>query len=257
MDNRKKGEDEKQLTTDDIWFNGFSIVPYNRVQVKDYSWSPDGNNLIYCAKKGGLSNVWQVAANGLSAPQQISNNTDENVQFSCPLFAPDGKHIAYTSSAIKPSSDAKTTTNVCLLNGENTEIVFSSESVFKLIGWEQSGNNLLIAMPEDTSTAKPTKVRLVRISAGNNRTDLASVESAYFHNIQLSLDERRIAVATREDGKDNIRVISIAGGENSKITSNIDPTAYISGIAWSPDSKTIDYSKQKQERMILMIENFK
>lgn len=252
----KNGADERQLTTDGIWFDRYSLVPYNRLQVKDYSWSPDGNNLIYCAEKDGLWNVWHVAADGANAPQPITTNTDADVKFSCPLFAPDGKRIAYTSSTVKLSSGA-TTTNLCLLSGENTEIVFSSESVFKLIGWGQSGNNLLIAMSEKKPTAKPTKVGLVFISVGNNRTDLASIEAAYFNNIQLSPDGRRIAYAAHENGKDNIRVISSAGGENSKITTNVDPTTYISSIAWSPDSKAVYYSKQKKEKMILMIENFK
>ncbi len=253
----KNGADERQLTTEEIGFSGFSQIPYNLVQVKDYSWSPDSSSLIYCAQKNGLWNVWQVAADGTNAPQQISGNTDENVRLSSPIFAPDGKRIGYTSSVVKPSSNAKTIANVCLPNGENPEIFFSSESDFKLIGWDQSGNNLLIAMPEDKPTAKPAKVRLVLISAGNKGTDFALIESAYFYNIRLSPDGRRIAFAAHEDGKDNIRVISSTGGENTGITANMTPNAYISGISWSPDSKTIYYSKQKQEMMISMIENFK
>jgi Tol biopolymer transport system component len=232
-------------------------VPYNRVQVKDYSWSSDGITLIYCAKKDDLWNIWRIAADGANAPQQITNNTDANIKFSSPLFAPDGRRIAYLSSTIQPSADAKTTTKVCLLNGENSETVFLSESAYKLIGWEQSGNSLIIAMPEDKPTAKPTKVRLVRIFAGNNRTDLALIEAVYFHNIQLSPDGQKIAFATREDGKDNIRVVSIASGENVKITTNVDPSIYVSGITWSPAGNAVYYGKQKQVGLISMIENFK
>ncbi len=252
----KNGADEKQLTTEDIMFS-FSMLPYNRTQVKDYNWSPNGTSLIYCAKKNGFYNIWQVSADGANQPRQITNNTDPNIRFSSPLFAPDGKRIAYLSSAVKPSADAKTTTNLYLLNGENSEMIFSSESVFKLIGWEQNGNSLIIAMPEDKPDVKPSKVRLVRISAGNNRTDLASIEATYFHNIQLSSDGRRIAFATREDGKDNIRVITIARGGNVKITANADPKVYFSSITWSPDSKSVYYGKQKKVGIISMIENFK
>ncbi len=253
----RNGADERQLTTEGMWFAGYSVVPYNRVQVKDYSWSPDGNSLIYCAKKDGLWNVWQVAADGANRPQQITTNTDANIKFSSPLFAPDGKRIAYLSSAVKPSAESKTTTNLCLLNGENSEIVFSSASVFKLIGWEQSGKSLIIAMADDKPNVKPIKVRLVRISAGNNRTDLASIETAYYNNIQLSPGGLRIAFATREEGKDNIRVVSIVGGRSAKITANVDPNVYVSGIAWSPDGKSVFYSRQKQVGTISMIENFK
>ena len=112
-------------------------------------------------------------------------------------------------------------------------------------------------MLENKPTAKPTKVRLVRISAGVKQTDLALIETAYYNNIQLSPDRRRIAYATREDGKDNIRVVSIVGGRIAKITANVDPNVYVSGIAWSPDGNKVYYGKQKQVRLISMIENFK
>ncbi|MGC2234622.1 MAG: protein kinase [Pyrinomonadaceae bacterium] len=254
----RNGADERQLTTGGIWFPGFTLMPYNRAQVRDYSWSPDSASLIYCAKKDGLWNVFQIAADGASQPQRISDNTDENVWLSGPVFAPDGKRIAYTSSAVKASADGKKTTNLYLFSGGNSALLFSSESVFKLIGWEESGKNLLIAMPEDKIAAKPTKIKLILVSAaGNNQTDLASIEAAYFNNIQLSPDGRRIAFAAHEDGKDNIRIISSAGGEPGRAIVNVDPSVYISGIAWSPDGKAIYYSKQKTARTISMIENFK
>jgi eukaryotic-like serine/threonine-protein kinase len=253
----RNGADERQLTTEGLWFAGFSLVPYNRVQTKDYSWSPDGGSLIYCAKKDGLWNVWQVALTGDLMPRQISHNTDENVRFSGLFFAPDGKRIAYTASAVKTSSDAKKTINLYVSDGENTSMFFSSASVFKPLGWEKSGGNLLIAIAEDKSIAKPAKVRLSFISDGNNRTDLALIEAAYFQNIQLSPDGRRIAFAAREDGKDNIRIISVAGDENIKVTANLDPTTYLASLVWSPDGKTIYFSKQKQVGTISMIENFK
>lgn len=248
----RNGAGERKLTTGGISFQGYTQIPYNRLQVKDYGWSPDSRSLVYCAKKDGLWNVWQVSADGV--PRQISNNADENIRFSCPVFAPDGKRTAWTSSAVKASADGKKTTELYLFNGETSTAVFSSGSVFRLIGW--AGSNLLIAIP-DKPTAKPVKVLLSLVSAGNVPKDLASIDAGYFYNIQLSPDGRRIAFAEREDGKDNIGVISTTGGGNTKITTNVDPTTFIAGIAWSPDGKTIYFSKQKQMVTISMIENFK
>jgi len=248
---------EKQLTTKGIWFAGFSMMPYNRVLVKDYSWSPDGNSLIYCAKNDDVWNVWQVAADGLSQPQQISTNADKNLKFSSPLFSSDGEQIAFVSSPLKPQTDAKEMNSVHLLNKQKSEVIFSSESVVKLIGWKQSGNDLIIAMPDGKPTAKPTKVKLVQISAGNIRTDLALIDAAYFNNIQLSPDGERIAYAERENEKDTIRVISISSGVNAEITSNVASNIYVSGITWSPDSSAIYYTRQKKAGFISMIENFK
>jgi Tol biopolymer transport system component/DNA-binding winged helix-turn-helix (wHTH) protein len=248
---------ERQLTTKGIWFAGFSLMPYNRVQVKDYNWSPDGSSLIYSAKDNNLWNIWQVAADGLSEPQQISTNTEQNLIFSAPLFSTDGEQIAFVSSPLKPQTGTKQMSRVHLLSNQKSEVIFSSESFVKLIGWKQPGNNLIIAMVDGKPTAKPTGVKLVQISGGNVRTDLAFIDEAYSNNIQLSPNEQLIAYAVHAEAKDNIQVFSISSRKNTRITSNAETNIYVSGISWSPDSKTIYYGKQKKTVLISMIENFK
>ncbi|MGC2236593.1 MAG: winged helix-turn-helix domain-containing protein [Pyrinomonadaceae bacterium] len=254
----EKDGTEKQLTTKGIGVSGYSEMPYNLAQVKDYSWSPDGKSLIYCAKTDDLWNVWQTDADGLSEPTQISSNAEQNIKFSAPVFSPGGEQIAFVSSSPQSRNDLKKANDVYLLKEQKSEIVFSSGQVIKLIGWTQTGGSLIIAMLEDDKpAAKPAKVQLIQISGGNIKTDLASIDAAYFYNIQLSPDGKKIAYAAREDGKDNIRVISISGGASAKITSNTEPNIYISGITWSPDGSAIYYSKQKKTGLISMIENFK
>lgn len=248
----RNGDGELRLTTGGIWFPGHSEVPYNRAQVRDFTWSRDGASLIFCAVKDGLSNVWQAAGDGSRELRQISNNTDENTRLYSPIFSPDGTKAAWTSrppGAIHPK-------DLYLWDGENSALLFSPESTIKLIGW--SGNNLVVAaIPKDRSTADPGDILLMLVTAKNRTKDLASIGTAYFNNIQLSPDGRRIAFATREDEKDNIRIVSVAGGKSARITANIEPTTHISGLAWSPDGKTIYFGKQKSMSTIWMIENFK
>lgn len=253
----RNGAGERQLTTEDISFPGFSLVPYNRVQVKDYSWSPDGNSLIYAGKREGISNIWQAAADGSAAPRGISNNPDENVRLSSPIFGPDGKRIAWSSARLKVSPDGRRPTDLYLWDGKSAAVVFSSKSTAKLIGW--SGNNSLVVASTDSKLiAKPARVLFTLISTdGRPPRELASVEAAYFYNIQISPDGRRIAFSVREDGRDNIRSISLTGGAGSAITANTDPTTYISSLVWSSGSKTIYFGKQKQVGTISMIDNFK
>lgn len=251
----RNGEDERQLTEDEVGFSGFSQTPFNRVQVKDYSWSPDGGRLIYCAKKEGLWNIWEIPVDG-GKPRQVSNNTNPATTFSCPLFTPDGKRIAFTSGTGR-TADAKKITSLMLVDGEKAEDAFSSESAFRLIGRKQL-DGLVIAIPKDKPSAKPIKVKIALVSPGRSTVDIASIESAYFYNIRLSPDGERIAFVTRpEAGADGIRIISTSGGGNIRLTANTNPNEYISEIAWSPDSRTIYYGKQRQTRMISMIEHFK
>lgn len=251
----RNGDNERQLTTNEVGFSGFSQTPFNRVQVKDYSWSLDGRSLIYYAKEAGLWSIWEVSVDG-GTPRQVSKNTNSETTLSCPLFAPDGKRIAFISRS-EEKADAKRTTNLVLVEGEQTQDAFSSESAFKLIGWKQP-ESLVIAIPDDKPSAKPIKVKLVLVTPGRSTVDIASLDSVYFHNIRLSPDGQKIAVVTRpEAGADAIRIISTSGGGNIRMTANTNPNEYISEIAWSPDSRTIYYGKQRQTKMISMIENFK
>ena len=250
----RNGAGELQLTTGGVWFSGFSLMPYNRVQVKDFSWSPDGAGLIYCAKQNKLWNVWQVSVSGSGPPRQISDNNDENIRLYGPFFGPDGR-IAYSATTIQAPPDGKKTIELRVYDAGISRTLYSSRSVFKVLGW--SGGKILIAVSEDRSIAKPVKVGLGVVPEANKPLDLVSVEAAYFGNIQLSRDGRQVAYVSREDGKDNIRVLSVTGAEIGKLTANPDPTSYISGIAWSPDGKAIYFSKQKQVGTVSMIENFK
>lgn len=252
------GADEKRLTTDDIWFDGFNLAPYNLTQIADYSWSPDGQALIYSAKKSGSSNIWKTAADGSGVSQQISRNADPNLRLISPLFSPDGRRVAFVSNYIKTLPDQKNVWKI-QMTGEKTEVIFSSESLLKLIGWAQTGGDLIVAMREGGGNqTKPVRVRLLQISVdGVRQSEIATIESAYFNNLRLSPDKQKIAVATRQNGKDSLRVVSRANGQISQITENADPNVYLSEIVWSPDSKTIFYSKQSEVGLLSMIENFK
>jgi serine/threonine protein kinase/Tol biopolymer transport system component len=248
----RDGTDEQRLASD-IWFAGFTDVPYNRVQVKDFRWSSDGTSLLFCAKKDGFWNVWLAAADGRGI-KQISNNSDENMRLFSPAFAADGK-IAWTSLPEQPSPDGSIESALHLWNGESTEVLYSSKFVVKLVGWAE--NSLVIAEPDDMDTSEPVDVSLRMISTAKIKSDMAMVKEVYFNNIQLSPDGRRVALATREGGKDNIRTVSVPGGGSRLVRIDVDQTTYISGITWSPDGKTIYFSKQRGVGSISMIENFK
>jgi serine/threonine protein kinase/dipeptidyl aminopeptidase/acylaminoacyl peptidase len=251
----RTGANERQLTTEGVWFPGYTLMPYNRLQVKDYRWFPDGNSLIYSAKKDGVWNVFRAAADGSGAPVQISSNTDENVRLFNPVVEPNGKRIAWTSTPVADSSKGKKTTDLYLWDESGARVLFSSESITRLIGW--TGNNLVLAAVDGGPIAKPVKALLTMVSIDRRHRDLALVDAMYFNNIALSPDGRRIAFATREGGRDNIKIISAAGGGSAGITANNDPTIYVSGIAWSSDGAAVYFGKQKQVGMISVIENFK
>lgn len=251
------GADEKRLTDDDVWFDGFDMLPYNRAQTADYSWSPSGGEIIYCSKKQGIWNVWSVASDGTGAPRRITDNSNPNLKFVSPLHAPDGRRVAFTASGAN-AADGKNSWSLRITDGEKTDVVFSSASVLKLLGWTPDGSLIAAAREGGEYFAEPARVKLLQIVPGENAPRaIAAPEAVYFDNLRLSPDGQKIAAAARTDGRDNLQIIAVASGQIVTVTAHADPHLYLSGIVWAPDGKTVFFSKQQRVSLISMIENFK
>jgi Tol biopolymer transport system component/DNA-binding winged helix-turn-helix (wHTH) protein len=253
------GGEHKQLTRDGVIFGGFSGLPYNRRQTSDYSWSPDGSKIAYCSMKSGQVNVWAVDVNN-SSDTMISNNDDPNLTLVCPLWSPDGKRIAYITIPGARSADGKYTQSVRVTESGTSNIIFQSDTSLRLIGWSESGHDLIVAAVKDTTKPHPTtaQIDLFQISvSGGESHQIASLASAYFNNIKLSPDRRSIAFVSRLDGQDNIYTIGASGGEATKITKNNDSRAYFSSLVCSPDGKAIYCSRQASWSLISMMDNLK
>lgn len=256
---RASGGDEKQLTTRDVLNSGNSVIPYTRRVGRDYSWSPDGGRIVYCSGVGD-SNVWIISADG-STETNISNTSNPALYFFCPLWSRDGSRVAYMSETKYAPGGAKPTRCVCLaeLATRKTEVIFESDSVLRLLGWSQSGNELFVAVKLRAAKG-PTgdEVSLIQISiGGGNKRVIAGLPNAYFNSIELSPDSRTIAISSHQDGKDNILVIRTLDGEVRKLTANTDPRIYFSSMAFSPDGKMIYFGKQSRSSLFSMIENFR
>ncbi|MBA4184581.1 MAG: serine/threonine-protein kinase, partial [Acidobacteria bacterium] len=97
--------DARKLTDGGILFGGYLLLPFNRMQTQDYQWSPDSRSLIYCANRGGVSNVYKAGTDGAGGEAQLTSNKDKSLLFFNPLFSPDGGRIAWL--AMLPDNQKK------------------------------------------------------------------------------------------------------------------------------------------------------
>ena len=253
---KPSGGEKKQLTTSGILPISYSLLPYNRTQTNDFSWSPDSTNIAYLSTKNGQSNIWLANADS-GNQKQLTKNVDSNLSLSCPIWSSDGKNLAYTTKTNTATDTPIYGIQIINAETKKDDPILSEKSFIKLIGWSQSGNELILASVKSSVVGLPPEVLLlnVKIATGEMR-QITELKDAYLYNIQLSSDEKSIAFAAHREGKDNIWLMSANGGEAKKLTNNNDSRLYFSSLAWSPDSNSIFFGKQLRYSLLSMLTNF-
>lgn len=251
------GGKEEKLTKDGINAIGYSVSPYNRIQTKDFSWSPDSQKISYISEKNGYSNLWVVSNDG-SSETQFTNNIDKNLLLYCPMWSADGTKLAFSSKSKNVNADEKTKYGFWIFDTETKEVrkIHELESWVRLIGWSESDRGLILASPS-TFSSLPPQVFLVEIDveSGKERS-ITTLKDTYYYNIHLSPDKKTIAYVSHQENKDNIWIIFSNGSTEKKLTSNNDSNLYFSSLSWSPDGSTIFFGKQTRYSLLSMINNF-
>ena len=258
---KPSGGEEKQLTTEGLPSIEFTVLPYNRTQTNDFSWSPDSKKIAYISAVSQQKNVWLVDAETANRIQ-LTNNTDANASLYCPIWSADGKRIAYFSKQNTTSADGKKyfVTSIVDLETKNTKVVVQTENFHRLLGWSHTGKELFIAaLNGKSASGKPMEVNLIEVDAeSGTQNQPTKIEAVYLYNIYLSADKKMVAYVSNKDGKDDIWVLRLNdGGEPRKITSNNDARLYFSTLSWSPDNQFIYFGKQTRYSLLSMITNFK
>ena len=182
------------------------------------------------------------------------------MHFFDPFWSPDGRHVAWLALATARPGQKNNGWSIWLSSEGTEQQIFESDSVLGLLGWSQSGQELIVkAIPgKSGAPSVPVDVSLFAIAnKGGTQRPLAQLRATYFQNIQLAPLKNQIAFVTRSDGADNLQVVPATGGSVRTIMTSNDPRVYFSGLVWSADGRTIYYGKQASWTVLSMIENFK
>lgn len=246
------GGSERRITTRGVYFSGFVKLSYARNENTDYSWSPDGTSIAYSSRESGFSNIFTVVVDDLTEAT-ISQNTNSTLRLVSPLWSPDGKRIAYVA---RPSGGGATTRTVWIYDHGKSTPMLESPDDLKLIGWSRSGDSLLlIKRPAAGYKIDVQDLMLISLSTRDRDSKmLTTMKEA--REVSLSRDGTLVAFTSREDGRDNVWVTPITGGQARKLTANSGTRLFVSSLVWSPDSKVIYFGKQWKKHLISMIDNF-
>jgi serine/threonine protein kinase len=253
-----QGGEQKILTVDDTFPFQFSLMPYNRTETREYSWSPDSRRIAYRSKRGGQDNIWIVNVDG-SGDFQFTQNNNAYLSISCPLWSVDGTQIAYASKTTRRSPENKITYTFLIADTETqtSKVLFQTTDFTRLINWTQNGEELILASgPGDPKTPSSAGLSLFRVSLKTRRAHtIAAVEDASLFNTSLSDDRKQLIFVANRDGTDNIWMVPAGGGTPVKITGNNDPRYYFSSL--SSAGGDIFYDKQMRYNILSILTDFK
>ena len=251
------GGGEKRLAVG-IPQTGYSVSPYNSVQTNAFAWSPAGAKIAYISERNGAANIWAVNPRD-GADINLTNSGDATLSFYCPVWSADGKRLAFFTQKKERDVDGKIIRGVRVIDLENgtTATVFETDKLTRLIGWTSDESGVFIAETEKSSGLPPETILKRVIIASGTATVIASLKNVYFYNIFLSHDRKYIAYAARNEDKDDIWIISAAGGEARKLTSNNDSGLYYSRLAWLHDGSAIVFGKQTRFSLLSTITGIK
>jgi len=250
------GEPEpKQVTTAGVSPTGYTLMPYNRIENGGPGWSSDASQVAYCSTRSGQPNVWISSADA-STERNLTRNTNAALHFASPVWSPDDSRIAFLSV----DTERKMIWSVCIGEGDNVRVLFTSERYLRLLGWSSAGDDILVVLAagESFETATVRDAEIVRLSSSADYHErVARFESIYPLTARLSRQKDKVAFISRKDGKDNVSIFDITRGEAKRLTANSDPGLYFSSPSWAPDGTTIYYGRQERRNIVSMIEDFR
>ena len=250
-----KGGGEKMLASAGKVGNGYSVSPYNLIQTRAFSWSPDGSRIAYVAERNGVMNIWTVSTRD-GGESQISTNVENGIVFNCPVWSSDGKRIAFFYQRRARSENGETIRGLKIANltsGLTTDLL-ETPHIIRLIGWTPDETGLVIAEAAKDFSGLPPETNLSRIAIdGGAETSILRLQNIYFYNIFLSEDRKQIAFAARNQNMDNLWVIPTVGGTPRKLTNNNDSGQYYSRLAWLTDGSGVIFGKQTRFSLLSIV----
>lgn len=193
----------------------------------------------------------------LQEHQNIFENDEENIVYLSPIWSQNGQKLAFVSITRPFAANEKAIWNVWVYEKNQSKKVFTSIKSIRLLGWNNSEDELICLLTEEVMKSSPIKVNLIHLSISGSIKTTQNYEKIYAQTAALSPNTEKLTFVRREDDNDNIFVASVNDGTAKKITNNSVSANLYGSPAWSADGKKIFFDKQTRVNTISVLENFK
>ncbi|MFB6231036.1 MAG: DPP IV N-terminal domain-containing protein [Salinibacter sp.] len=191
------GGSPTRITTDSTTIDGLT-------------WSADGSEILFTARRAGVSGLWRVEADGNGSPTLV-RSASEGTAFGDPTLSVQSAQLAYTQRSSQ--------LDIWKLDRSSRVAEFTAES---LLSSTQDDTNPSIAPGGNriafVSTRSGTSEIWVASSDGSNPAPLTSLDGPEIRSIAWSPTGARLCFVAREDGKSDLYMVSASDGSSSRLT---------------------------------------
>jgi serine/threonine protein kinase len=253
------GDKERQITTGGVEYSPYQVFPHQGVQVQDFSWSRNSHEIAYVRREKTETQLRVATVDGSS--DTVLHTAPPNEEFFCPIWSPDGQRLVFASQTANTPEPGQSRWRIWLTEpfSGQTELIFQSEFVVRLLGWSESGqdiwfafNNRQIALNESSQQIQASLLSLKQ----RQLSKTLSLPAASLFNTHLSPSGRFIAYTAHQNERDSLWIVPVNGGAPRKLVDGKETRVYFSSLAWAPDERDIYYGKQINWRLISMIDRF-
>ncbi|GEM_PF-126932 len=206
-------------------FSFFKVLAERGDLTTSYRFSPDGSSIAFTKFTQVLPQIYVSQLDG----ERLTKVTPDGFDARTPVFSPDGQEIAFVS----PNGGETGIWLVPVVGGSPRLLEKTFLKGTELLTWTKT--NHLYFQAQNC---------LFRLDLASQQTEkIFTGDEKRSHRFSVSGDERQIAFAALTDGRRDIWVAPMEGGDARKITNDdYEDTEPI----WFPDGKCLAYSSRRQ-----------
>jgi len=145
------------------------------------------------------------------------------------------------------------------MSDENIRQVASYDFITRLIGWTPDRRLIIKSVQSKREpTAQPADTDITGLDPTSTQGKLlTTLKDAYFQNIAMTRDGKRLAFVSRVPVGDTIRTLDLSNNASKTLVEGNDDRLYFANLAFAPDGKMLYYGKQANWQVISAINDFK
>ena len=178
---------QPKMVAPSLSFVGYARTPYGWMEPPVFSWTPDGQRLLYVSVKNGVSNLMSCVVDG-SDEKLLTSNTETTLKFYSPLLSANSQRLAFLGCQ---DSAGQVRYQIYSHDGLQPQLLWETDEQVRLLGWSAAQTDLYAAVIKSFRAVDPVTVKLMRISSDvigsePHAREAMQFEHAYWQTFSLS-----------------------------------------------------------------------